>query len=152
MIAGDWKLAYIPIPFTDFEIPMLSSIIGMVVCGGLFFLIAFVSYYVFRPKDEEARKEYEGAMGMGDVKLAAAMGAVLHTVPALVSFAVAIFIGTIVGVGLIIFKIMREKKGMPWRTEIPFGPYMVIGAVAVIFAWPQFELIWRAWVNMVVPS
>ena len=91
-------------------------------------------------------------MGGGDVKLAAAIGAVLGVVPALVSFLIAVLLGTIFGVTLVILKSRAEKRGMPWRTEIPFGPYMVTGAVAVILAYPQLQLAWSAWINLVTPG
>ena len=152
LIAGDARLVHIPLPFTDIKLPMLESVVGFVVCGGLFYLIAYVSYYIFRPKDKAELAEYEGAMGGGDVKLAAATGAVLGAVPALVSFLIAVFLGTIVGIALIAIKVRSEKKGVPWRTEIPFGPYMVLGSVAVILAYPQLQWIWGAWIRLIVPG
>ena len=152
LIAGNAQLVYITLPFTEFRFPMLGSIVGFVVCGGLFYLIAYISYYVFRPKNKEDLAEYEGAMGGGDVKLAAATGAVLGAVPALVSFLIAVFLGTIVGVALIAIKVRTEKKGVPWRTEVPFGPYMVLGSLAVILAYPQLQWIWNAWIRLITPG
>ena len=150
--AGHEWLMQISVPFTGIKFPMLPSIVGMVVCGGVFYLIAYVSYFVFRPRDEEEKQDYEGAMGGGDIKLAAGMGAVLGLVPALVSFFLAVFLGSIVGVVYLILKARAEKKGVPWRTEIPFGPYMVLGAVAVIFAYPQLTALWEAWVRLFTPA
>ena len=152
LIAGDGQLVRIPLPFTDFRLPMLQSVVGLVVCGGLFYLIAFVSYYVFRPKEAEKLEEYEGAMGGGDVKLAAAIGAVVGMVPGLVSFMIAVFLGTIAGVAFILVKARSEKKGVPWRTEIPFGPYMVAGSLAVIMWYPQIEQAWKMWVRFITPG
>ena len=152
LIAGDARLVHIALPFTDFRLPMLGSIVGFVVCGGLFYLIAYISFYVFRPKNKEDLADYEGAMGGGDVKLAAATGAVLGAIPALVSFLIAVFLGTLVGVALIAIKARTEKKGMPWRTEVPFGPYMVIGSLTVILAYPQLEWIWNAWIHLITPG
>ena len=149
LIAGNDILLRIDIPFTAYYLPMLPSVAGIVVCGGIFYLIAYVSYYIFRPRDEAARQDYEGAMGGGDVKLAGAVGAVLGIIPALVSFFLAVILGTLVGVTYIILKARAEKRSMPWRTEIPFGPYMVAGAIAVILASPQLEAIWNAWVNLI---
>ncbi|OFX14864.1 MAG: hypothetical protein A2Z18_06375 [Armatimonadetes bacterium RBG_16_58_9] len=91
-------------------------------------------------------------MGFGDVKLAAGIGAVLGALPALVSFFLAVILGTLVGVTYIILKARAEKRGMPWRTEIPFGPYMVAGAITVILAYPQLQALWQAWMNLIVPS
>ncbi len=152
LIAGDAVLTHIPLPFTNLSLPMLPSIVGMVVCGGVFYLIAWISFYVFMPKSEADREEYEGAMGGGDVKLAAATGAVLGVLPALVSFLVAVLLGTIFGVALIGLQSRMHKKGIQWRTQIPFGPYMVVGSVGVIFFYPQLVLLWDAWVRFVTPG
>jgi len=152
LIAGDDWLLRVPLPFTEFRLPVPSSVAGIVVCGGIFYLIAFISFYVFRPKSEEEMKDYEGAMGGGDVKLAAAIGAVLGVAAALASFLIAVLLGTLFGVALVVAKSAAQKKGMPWRTEIPFGPYMVTGAIAVILLYPQLQLVWSAWIRLVTPT
>ena len=151
-IAGSLHLVRIPLPFTDFKLPLPPSIVGMVVCFGVFYLIAFVSYYAFRPKDKAEQETYEGAMGGGDVKLAAGIGAVVGVLPALVSFFIAVVLGTVVGVTYVMLQARAEKRGMPWRTEIPFGPYMVVGALAVILVYPQLTGLWSAWVRMITPG
>lgn len=152
IIAGDGGLFRIPLPFAEATLPMLPSIAGIVVCGGVFYLIAYVSYFVFRPKNEEDLKEYEGAMGGGDVKLAAATGAVLGVVPAFASFLIAVILGALFGVTLVIMRALAEKRGMPWRTEIPFGPYMVTGSLVVILLNPQLQALWTAWMRFVTPG
>lgn len=149
---GDLQLVRIPLPWTHFQLRVIPSVVGMIGCFALFYAIAYVSYYAFRPKDAGEMEEYEGAMGGGDVKLSAAMGAVLGLLPALVSFFMAVLLGSLVGVSYVILKAWAEKKGMPWRTEIPFGPYMVAGAVAVILAYPQLAGLWNAWVALITPS
>ncbi len=151
LVAGDagHYLVRIPLPFTDFRLPMLPSVVGFVVCGGLFYLIAYISFYAFRPKDEEERKSYQGAMGGGDVKLAAATGAVLGAAPALASFLIAVLLGTFFGVAFVVARSIADKRGMPWRTEIPFGPYMVAGSLAVLLLHPQLRHVWTAWVRLV---
>jgi len=151
-LAGDVRILRTPIPWTDYELPMIPSVAGIVVCGGIFLLIAYVSYYVFRPKDEKELETYEGAMGGGDVKLAAAIGAVLGILPALAAFLIAVVLGSLFGVALVILKSLRERKGMPWRTEIPFGPYLVAGTVTVILAEPQLRLLWLAWIKFIAPG
>ena len=151
-ITGDLHLVRIPLPFTQSRLPVLPSLLGAAVCFAIFFLIAYVSFYVFRPKDEAGRELYEGAMGGGDVKLAAGIGAVVGLVPALVSFFIAVLLGTLVGVTAVLLKARAEKRGIPWRTEIPFGPYMVAGAVAVILIYPQLTQLWNAWMRLVAPG
>lgn len=152
IIAGDGGTVRLHIPFTDLSFPMLAGVIGFVVCGGVFYLIAWASFYVFRPKEADERDEYEGAMGGGDVKLAAATGAVLGTMPALASFLIAVVLGTVFGVALIVAQSLSQRKGVPWRTAIPFGPYMVAGAAAVIFLYPQLQMLWDAWVRLITPG
>lgn len=149
LVAGTPQLVRIPLPFTDFKLPMLPSILGIVLCGGAFYLLAYVSFYAFKPKDPKDLEEYEGAMGAGDVKLAAAIGAVVGCTQGFVSFLIAVVLGTISGIAMLIFKARAEKKGVEWRTQIPFGPYMVLGAVAVMFFFPQLGVLWKMWVALI---
>ena len=66
-------------------------------------------------------------MGFGDVKLAFLMGFFLGFAPALAALFLANLFGAIMGIGLICAK----KKKM--SSQIPFGPFLVFGAVAAIF-------------------
>ncbi|MFA6666248.1 MAG: prepilin peptidase [Armatimonadota bacterium] len=111
-----------------FQIPLPASIVGILVCGGVFLLITVASYFVFK-KD---------AMGGGDIKLAAAVGANLALGPALLSFFLAVVMGSIIGIALI----LSRKKSR--KDYLPFGPMMVAGALIAMF-YGQ-ELI-RAWMN-----
>ena len=79
----------------------------------------------------------KGGMGMGDVKLAASIG--LYTgytsalsvyVAAMTSFA----LGSLVGIAIIVL-----QKGTR-KTAVPFGPFMIVGALISIWATP---LIWQ---------
>jgi leader peptidase (prepilin peptidase) / N-methyltransferase len=74
---------------------------------------------------------YRGAMGYGDVKLAGILGAVLAYLSwsTLVIGAFAGFLfGALVGGGLI----LAGRAGR--KTAIPFGPFMIAGAMLAIFA------------------
>lgn len=71
---------------------------------------------------------YPGGMGMGDVKLAAAMGFFLgvEVVPALL---VALLAGSLVGIAMI------ARDGAAARKRaIPFGPFLAVGGVAGLLA------------------
>jgi len=61
------------------------------------------------------------AMGFGDVKLAFFMGLFLGWPNILVALFTAFFLGSIIGVGFILL----QQKG--WRSEIPFGPFLIAG-------------------------
>jgi len=109
---------------------MPQSIIGAVACGGIFVGIAIFSYYLFKKE----------GMGGGDIKLAAAIGAVLGLWSALVSFFIAVALGSIIGLVLILAG--RKTR----RDYVPFGPMMVIGALVAIFFGEQ---IWTSYLSYI---
>jgi leader peptidase (prepilin peptidase) / N-methyltransferase len=76
------------------------SILGAVVCAGVFVAIQLLGYGLFRKE----------AMGEGDVKLARAIGAMLPLQQALVSFFLAIAVGAVVGVAKIAWDASRGKS------------------------------------------
>jgi prepilin signal peptidase PulO-like enzyme (type II secretory pathway) len=67
------------------------------------------------------------AMGLGDVKLAAALGLIFGWPNIFLILALAFIFGAIVGTYLIVFR----KKGM--KDAIPFGPFLILGSLAVFF-------------------
>jgi leader peptidase (prepilin peptidase)/N-methyltransferase len=71
---------------------------------------------------------YPGGMGMGDVKLAAAMGLVLGPAlgPALL---VALLSGSLVGLAII----ARRGVAAGRKTAIPFGPFLALGGLVGLF-------------------
>ena len=68
------------------------------------------------------------AMGLGDVKFMAAIGAFLGWQATLFSLMVSSIIGSAVGVGLIVAG-KRE-----WSSRLPYGPYIAAAAVIWVFA------------------
>ncbi len=95
-----------------FKTGFINSLIGMALGGGTFYLIAVAS---------------RGGMGGGDIKLIAMIGAFLGWKAVLLTIFVGSFLGAIVGIWLMIF------KGMKRKTPIPFGPFLVVGAMSAIF-------------------
>lgn len=69
--------------------------------------------------------EDSGAMGGGDGKLAAGIGANLYWLLSLQSFLIAIFLGALIG------SVIKLRLGRKFgdRTSIPFGPHMALGAM-----------------------
>ncbi len=84
--------------------------------GGFFWLIALV---------------YPKGMGLGDVKLIAALGAFLGLAKVLLALFIASLAGSLLG-GLLL---LLKRKG--FREQIPFGPYLVLGAW-IAFFWGDF--------------
>ena len=74
-------------------------------------------------------------MGFGDVKLAVLMGLLLGVNNVLAALFLAFFFGAIISIILIV---LREKK---LKSEIPFGPFLIIGTFMAMF-WGQQIISW----------
>ncbi len=98
------------------------SIVGLLVGGGLFLFITwFFTSLMHKP-----------VMGMGDVKLAAAMGAVLGPgYQFIVYFLLCILIGAAISVLLIALRIRSRQD------YIPFGPMMAVAGIVMLLAGAQ---------------
>ena len=103
-----------------------ESALSTLGAGGLFWIIATV---------------YPQGMGLGDVKLVAALGAFLGF-PAIF---LAVFMGSFVGAVVGIILLAAGKK--QFRQQIPFGPYLAFGAIIALL-WGTQILDWYwVWVN-----
>jgi leader peptidase (prepilin peptidase) / N-methyltransferase len=103
------------------QITWLESLIGIAAGGGILLAIAW-GYQLFTGKD---------GMGGGDIKLLAMIGAFLGWKGVFFTVLASSFIGTVVGIGLMV----RAGKGM--KMALPFGPFLAIGAILYIFFGPQ---------------
>lgn len=100
-------LALVAGPFTP-GLNIKQVLVGGGLAFGLFYLIAIA---------------YPGAMGAGDVKLAAFVGLVTGFPAVLVALVTGILVGGIVSLFLVITR-LRSR-----RDYIPYGPFLVIGGV-----------------------
>jgi leader peptidase (prepilin peptidase)/N-methyltransferase len=82
------------------------------------------------------------AMGLGDVKFMAAIGAFIGWQGAIFSFFASACIGSIVGLALIILK-LRDRSG-----QIPYGPFLTIAAIIWIFLPAHAQDFWRNYLGM----
>jgi leader peptidase (prepilin peptidase)/N-methyltransferase len=96
----------------DIKVNMINGIIGFILGGGSFLIIAMITH---------------GAMGGGDIKLMAVLGLFLGwkfiIIVALISF--------ILGAGASILLIAAKIKGT--KDYIPFGPFIAVATITVIF-------------------
>ena len=92
---------------------LAESVIGLVAGGGLLFFIGLIGSWIMKRE----------AMGLGDVKLLAGIGAFLGWEAVLFS----VFGGAVLGLlGTLLWMIMGNRE----RAEaIPFGPYLSLGAL-----------------------
>ena len=92
-----------------------SAAIGVVVGGGCLYAIAWIYWLIRR----------EVGMGMGDVKLLAAIGGWLGYQAILPTVLYGSVLGAAWGLGA-----MAVTRRTSMQTAIPFGPFLAIGAVA----------------------
>ena len=99
-----------------------ESLLSALGAGGLFWGIARV---------------YPQGMGLGDVKLIAALGAFLG----FPSIFLAVFVGSLVGAVFGIFFLFTGQKH--FGQQIPFGPYLALGAMLTLLWGPRiFDWYW----------
>ncbi|MFO0775482.1 MAG: prepilin peptidase [Nitrospiraceae bacterium] len=102
---------------TVLPIGLGDSVLGLLIGGGLLWGLAVASPYLFGKE----------GMGGGDIKLLGMVGAFLGWRPALLTIMIGALIGSIVGLSLIGFKILRRDE------YIPFGPFLSLGALLSLF-------------------
>ena len=78
------------------------------------------------------------AMGFGDVKFMAAIGAFLGWQAVIFSLIASSLLGSLVGVGLI------AARRREWSSRLPYGPYIALAAVIWIFGGKHFVEAWFA--------
>ena len=71
-------------------------------------------------------------MGFGDVKLSFCLGLLLGFPAAITSFYLAFLTGAVISIILVVWRKKSFKKG-----KIPFGPFMILGAVISLFLGSQ---------------
>lgn len=105
---------------------LLSSLAGMVVGGGVIWVLRVVGHWAWRRE----------VMGFGDVILMAMIGSFLGWQPTLLVFFVAPFCGLLATVASL--RLFRAR-------EIPYGPYLSLGALLVLFAWRPYFSYFENW-------
>lgn len=112
---------------------LAQSAIGVASGAGTLWLVAIIGRMIFK-KD---------AMGLGDVKLLGAIGAFLGWRAVVFTIVISSFVGSIVGITLIIF------GGREWQSKIPYGPYIALAAILWIFFGPD---LWNAYIEFMTPA
>lgn len=132
-LAIDYRLKIIPnrLNLTIFEVGLvytfiegivniniaIDMLLGMVAGAGIFLFITLVGGLI-------AGKE---AMGFGDVKLMGALGLFLGWPSIIIVAVISFLLAAIISIGILIAK----KKGT--NEYIPFGPFIVVSTLIVIF-------------------
>jgi leader peptidase (prepilin peptidase)/N-methyltransferase len=100
---------------------LMQSFIGVIVGGVTLLVVALIGEKIFKKE----------AMGMGDVKLLAAIGAFLGWEATLFT----VFVSSVAGGVLGLILVLASKKG--WQSRIPYGPYIALGTLVWVFGGPE---------------
>ena len=109
------------VPYISF----INSALGVVVGGGIILIIGLAGSVIFKKE----------AMGGGDVKLAAMIGAFLGWRYIIISLFLGFFLGALAGIILILSKIKSRED------TVPFGPFIVLGSFITLF-WGEKIISW----------
>lgn len=109
------------VPYISFK----NSGLGVVAGGGIILIIGLAGSVIFKKE----------AMGGGDVKLAAMIGAFLGWRYIVISLFLGFFLGALAGIFLIISKIKNRED------VVPFGPFIILGSF-ITFLWGEKILRW----------
>ena len=104
-------------------VPVWISVAGLVFGFGLLWLIRWLGSKAFKRE----------AMGLGDVFLMGAVGALFGPVAVLVTLILSSVFGSIVGLSMV--ALSKTKFGR--FVEIPYGPYICMGCLAWMFYGPE---------------
>jgi len=102
---------------TQAVLPWAGSVLGVVIGGGLLFVVGFAY--------EKVRRRQ--GLGMGDVKMMAMVGAFLGWRLALLTIFAGALIGTLVGIFLMLFRHMNLQ------TKLAFGVFLGAGSAFSLF-------------------
>ena len=102
---------------------ILHSIAGLAFGFGLLWLVRFFGSKAFKRE----------AMGMGDVFLMGAVGALFGPVAVLVTLILSSVFGSVVGLSAVAL----SKTRLGRFTEIPYGPYICLGCLVWMFWGPK---------------
>lgn len=147
IFAYDMKHMIIPNPFvyTWAVLGLISQLVGIAVLGitsftignllaGPMLFLFFWALWFFS----------KGTwMGFGDAKLALAMGLTLGFSRGITAVILGFWIGAIIGIGLLAASRSKWIKGTyGMKSEIPFGPFLIIGFFLSLFF--NLDLVWMS--------
>lgn len=116
---------------TILPLGFVSSVLGVLVGGGMLWGVAWLSPYIFGKE----------GMGGGDIKLLAMIGAFLGWKSTILTIMIGSLVGSVAGTGLILLKFRRREQ------YLPFGPFLALAAF-VSMLYHQQILTW--YMNLMV--
>src|SRR5699024_3732009 len=99
---------------------MFNSILGLIISGGVFLLIAILS---------------KGGIGGGDIKLIGVLGFILGFKMSILNMVLSFLLGAIISVFLLLLNIKEI------RDQIPFGPFICLSFIVTVL-WGNKIIYW----------
>jgi leader peptidase (prepilin peptidase) / N-methyltransferase len=112
----------------------LASILGVLAGGGVLFMIGWIGGIIFKKE----------AMGWGDIKMMAMVGAIWGPGIAFYTFVFGAFLGAIVGVTQLVMRKLGKEH------YIPFGPYLGAGLFLAVLAGDRIASSYMLFVNSLI--
>jgi prepilin signal peptidase PulO-like enzyme (type II secretory pathway) len=125
VLAGLWIVGSAAIVLAASWLPaanwagLVTALVGMTVGGGVIWCVRIIGTAVLQKE----------AMGFGDVTLMAMIGAFLGWQACLMIF----FIAPFFGLAFAVINLVVNSDH-----EIPYGPFLCLGAITVVLQWPAF--------------
>ena len=115
------------------KLSLIQSAVGLIAGAGILWLVSIIGKWAFK-KD---------AMGMGDIKLLGAVGALLGLPGVVYTILISSLVGTVIGLTMI------ALGGHQWRSRLPYGPYLAIAAASWVLGGDQ---LWNLYIKFVTES
>jgi leader peptidase (prepilin peptidase)/N-methyltransferase len=109
-----------------------GALLGAALGAGLL-LAVWIAWYLWR---------HEEGMGLGDVKMLAAIGAFLGWKGVLVALFLGALSGAVVGLTLMAF------RGLDFKAKLPFGVFLALGGVIALFAGEALVRVYAAYAQL----
>src|SRR5688572_5192732 len=121
VITGE-KFGFLPAVMRNPASGLVHAALGAILGAGFIWLIGVLGKLIFRKE----------AMGFGDVKLMAFLGAFLGPQATVMALFLSVFLGAMFGIG----KLIAVRR----MGYVPFGPFLSAGALIMVFAAPT---VWK---------
>ncbi len=116
--------AWIP-AFAGMTAKVTPTLALHLLAGIIFYLVIYLMWKLSKGR----------IIGLGDAKLLLSIGTVLGLVYGLSAIFIAVWIGCIYSIALLLKQRLNARgKHITMKTEIPFGPFLIIGFVIVYFS------------------
>jgi leader peptidase (prepilin peptidase)/N-methyltransferase len=120
----------------------LSALIGGALGFGIMWLLYMLGALIIKLVNRRRGVPVtDVALGFGDVNLSGVLGLMLGWQLILAGLVLAVLIGGVVSLIVIVVKLMRRKYEA--FMAVPYGPFLVLGAVAFIFFADQLAVLLR---------